>query len=690
MSFTASPISQKVRTLGIELEQLWDAERQQWCKKVFVMQEEHLELRKAHDAAKRQIEVLLAEISHLNQEVKSLKRTQKRTRSKSDGDVSSVVAELSKQNGTTEDTAALGSPYITPPSSRASSSTSIATSPSVPEADDDAWNKEKMQLEFVALCGLFVKEPTRMEAEAQLAAASNKFLAEFVVYLAYVGQIDILRKVIQRCFWRYIQQQTKQNCLVAGAQTGQTKIVHLLLDFGADVNALDPEGNTALHEACARNDIRLTELLLAHGASQSLENKKGETARFIALSKGPSPVLQALNEQRVVELSYVGNVLYRSKDYQSALDQYTQALQVCPDLPAESRAKLLYNKARVLFRLGKTKSCIEECTNAIAVDPTYKNAYIQRAESHMELLQFELAIQDYQHLMQIDKTNQWHLKAQQAEKMKNVPAHVVLGIDQHSSEQEVKRAYKMLAAKWNPDKHQSSESQQTRAVNHCKQLKQAYDTMLATLKKQVYVYDEEEDASSSDSGSSSDDEGSATPPPAASPVKSSPVSVKEQPVLYEPSPLRNKRALPGGEVMTTQCKKCGLLGHMSSECDKIHEYIKARLGTPSRTSPCQVLSPDQALNETTCVHSTKTEFPEISSVGTSTSQSPLTLSSCSSVKSTPLVKPTPLTMVGLQQLDPVVSAYLSERKLESSTGSSPSPFASSPIPERLTKARASH
>lgn len=46
-------------------------------------------------------------------------------------------------------------------------------------------------------------------------------------------------------------------------------------------------------------------------------------------------------------------------------------------------ATLHYNRARAAYRLGQHCRAVEDCTDALDKDPTYRNAIAQRAECYM-------------------------------------------------------------------------------------------------------------------------------------------------------------------------------------------------------------------------------------------------------------------------------------------------------------------
>jgi ankyrin repeat protein len=75
------------------------------------------------------------------------------------------------------------------------------------------------------------------------------------------------------------------------APTGMLAAVkYLVEELGADVNAADHEGNTALHNAAARGDIEMITYLVAKGANVTAINREGKSAADMA--NGPVQRIQ--------------------------------------------------------------------------------------------------------------------------------------------------------------------------------------------------------------------------------------------------------------------------------------------------------------------------------------------------------------------------------------------------------------
>ena len=77
---------------------------------------------------------------------------------------------------------------------------------------------------------------------------------------------------------------------------GNIEGVHQLLAAGADVNAQDQRGWTALHFAAQANAVEITNLLLHCKARVEIEDKAGNTSLFTATfnSKGSGEIIRLL------------------------------------------------------------------------------------------------------------------------------------------------------------------------------------------------------------------------------------------------------------------------------------------------------------------------------------------------------------------------------------------------------------
>jgi len=81
--------------------------------------------------------------------------------------------------------------------------------------------------------------------------------------------------------------------LVAAARAGDQERVQSLLSSGAEVNARDEEGSTALMFAALRGDETMVQALLAAGADPDLKDANGETALLFGAGRG-ADIVRAL------------------------------------------------------------------------------------------------------------------------------------------------------------------------------------------------------------------------------------------------------------------------------------------------------------------------------------------------------------------------------------------------------------
>jgi ankyrin repeat protein len=81
------------------------------------------------------------------------------------------------------------------------------------------------------------------------------------------------------------------------APSGMLAAVKFLIEeLGADVNAVDHDGNTALHHAAARGDVEMILYLVSRGADPTLINREGQSTADMA--NGPVQRTQPYPEAR--------------------------------------------------------------------------------------------------------------------------------------------------------------------------------------------------------------------------------------------------------------------------------------------------------------------------------------------------------------------------------------------------------
>lgn len=74
----------------------------------------------------------------------------------------------------------------------------------------------------------------------------------------------------------------------------ESELVRALLEAGADINAVDEEGWSALMIAADTNSKRMVNLLLEYGADRTIANMNGETPLVYAMNYNRSSVIPLL------------------------------------------------------------------------------------------------------------------------------------------------------------------------------------------------------------------------------------------------------------------------------------------------------------------------------------------------------------------------------------------------------------
>ena len=81
---------------------------------------------------------------------------------------------------------------------------------------------------------------------------------------------------------------------MAATVKGKVELVKTLLDYKADPNLADDQGNTALIYAVQFQNSSIIKLLLAHGAQRDAKDAKGQTVFEYAVKTGNEAIINLI------------------------------------------------------------------------------------------------------------------------------------------------------------------------------------------------------------------------------------------------------------------------------------------------------------------------------------------------------------------------------------------------------------
>ncbi|CAJ1401027.1 unnamed protein product [Effrenium voratum] len=396
------------------------------------------------------------------------------------------------------------------------------------ERDDTEEELDLSDARSVQSCLESLEAASSSKAEQMLSnLRAEGFHALLMAALSREGSGPLLHRIIRVWVCRLLNRQ-EGLAMKKAAELGNVQALEALVslggtaavakatassDNGQDASApltRPPErsAETGLLALCAvRGDCESLALLLEHlrGSRKSLELIS--EARVLAEQHGRAEAAGLLATHLVVELSYVGNARYRSGEYETAIACYHEAIELCEVHPEgtssdganrDNLIRLRYNLARALHRSDRWAEARDEATAVLAIDREYMNAYALRAQAAMSALEWDAAKADWDKLALLaerggsasvgaEVLRAWRRRKEECCRQLAQDHYDALGLPRLASQEEVRKAYRELAKRWHPDKHQSRGADlRQRAARRFQRIRQAYEVLSDEALKHAY------------------------------------------------------------------------------------------------------------------------------------------------------------------------------------------------------------
>lgn len=142
-------------------------------------------------------------------------------------------------------------------------------------------------------------------------------------------------------------------------------------------------------------------------------------------------------------------------------------------------------------KLGKDIEALSDMNKSLTWNTKYVKGLLRRANIHMKLGNFEEAKYDFKKVTELEPYNQEAKSGFEDAKKKEKAAkkkdyYKVLDLPRDANENQIRKAYKVLALKWHPDKNSQDDTQKEMAEKKFKEITEAYEVLSDPKKKQMF------------------------------------------------------------------------------------------------------------------------------------------------------------------------------------------------------------
>jgi uncharacterized protein len=154
---------------------------------------------------------------------------------------------------------------------------------------------ESFEEYFLAEKVRFLEEDKKARARSELLARGISCFEENFVLIVTSGDADAVKLFLEAGFDPCAKDSKGVPLLSLAVRSQLPEIVQLLIDSGADVNALSGDrGYSPLMDSVQKGDRVMAELLLENGANTELKSKDGQTALIVCAGRGDGELASVL------------------------------------------------------------------------------------------------------------------------------------------------------------------------------------------------------------------------------------------------------------------------------------------------------------------------------------------------------------------------------------------------------------
>ncbi|KAK7258689.1 hypothetical protein RIF29_24271 [Crotalaria pallida] len=207
------------------------------------------------------------------------------------------------------------------------------------------------------------------------------------------------------------------------ADNGSLELINCLLKAGADPNVADEDGVKPIQVAAARGNRAAVEILFpltskvdtvptwtTDGILEYMqsETNKDETINAVETSRPKDTLSKEKNvpevapevKKRAAEAKSRGDDAFKSKDFHTAIDSYTQAIDLDP-----TDATLLSNRSLCWIRLGQAEQALADAKACRALRPDWPKACYREGAALRVLQKFDEAANAFYEGVTLDPEN---------------------------------------------------------------------------------------------------------------------------------------------------------------------------------------------------------------------------------------------------------------------------------------------